>query len=75
MFGSSISSGIAADVSVAEGIAIEEITEVNSFTAGKKLFGEIRCLVTHFFLHHTGFDRKLIFGRTLPSLLRPSVTG
>jgi hypothetical protein len=45
MFGSSISSGIAGDVSVAEGIAIEEITEVNSFTAGKKLFPEIRCLV------------------------------
>src|ERR1700721_2035724 len=45
MFGIGISSGIAGDVSVAEGIAIEEITEVNSFTAGKKLFGEIRCLV------------------------------
>jgi hypothetical protein len=45
MLGSSISSGVAGDVSVAEGIAIEEITEVNSFTAGKKLFGEFRCLV------------------------------
>src|SRR5258707_782564 len=47
MFGSSVSSGIAGDVGVAEGTAIEKITEVNGFTAGKKLFGKIRCLVKH----------------------------
>jgi hypothetical protein len=29
----------------------------------------------HYFLHHAGFDRKLIFGKTLPPLLRLPVTG
>src|ERR1700722_17975428 len=44
MSGSSVSSGIMGDVGIAEGIAIEKMTEVNGFAAGKELLGQLRCL-------------------------------
>src|SRR6266436_3377495 len=45
MFRSGISPGIAGDIRVTKGVAVEKMAEVNSFTPGNQLFRQVRRLL------------------------------